>query len=159
MNVEERGQSVSDKWDRRFVDLARYVASWSKDPSTKTGAVIVDDYNRIVSVGYNGFPRGIRDDEERLSNRDVKLSLMVHCEINAIIFAGGRALGGTLYTWPLASCDRCAAVVIQAGVRRIVAPSLSRLLEKRWVTSVLNAINMFNEAGIVVTLIEEGDKW
>ena len=93
MNVEERGQSVSDKWDRRFVDLARYVASWSKDPSTKTGAVIVDDYNRIVSVGYNGFPRGIRDDEERLSNRDVKLSLMVHCEINAIIFAGGRALG------------------------------------------------------------------
>ena len=50
-------------------------------------------------------------------------------------------------------------MVIQAGVRRIVAPSLSRLLEKRWVTSVLNAINMFNEAGIVVTLIEEGDKW
>ncbi|MBI2669577.1 MAG: hypothetical protein HYX20_00290 [Candidatus Yanofskybacteria bacterium] len=63
---------MTEKWDRRFLALAEFVAQWSKDPSTKTGAVIVDSNNRLVSVGYNGFPRGVNDSPERLENREIK---------------------------------------------------------------------------------------
>src|SRR3989344_2191240 len=77
----------TEKWDRRFLALAEHVAQWSKDPSTKTGAVIVDPNNRVVSLGYNGFPRGVNDLPERLSNRELKYKIIVHCERNALLFA------------------------------------------------------------------------
>src|SRR3990172_2103187 len=85
-------QAPLDAWDSRFLRLAEFVAQWSKDPNTKVGAVIVDGTHRIVSLGFNGFPRGV-DDDERLRNRELKLKLMVHAEMNAILFAG-RALDG-----------------------------------------------------------------
>ena len=76
-----------EKWDRRYLDIAKSVSQWSKDPSTKVGAVLVRD-NRIVSVGYNGFPEGVDDSEERYNNRELKYDLVVHAEVNAIISAG-----------------------------------------------------------------------
>lgn len=122
-----------DKWDRRFLRLAEHIAGWSQDPSTKTGAVIVDEHNRVVSTGYNGFPKSMPDYPEWYFNRDEKYSRIVHCEMNAILFAHRDLSGFTLYTWPLLSCDRCFVFVAQAGIRRCVAPVLTDPgLIERW---------------------------
>src|ERR1700686_4396012 len=96
-----------DKWDRRFLELAKHIASWSKDPSTQTGAVIVDQKRRIVSVGFNGLAQGVEDKPERLHNRDLKYNMFVHCERNAIIFATQSLAGCTIYVWPFMSCGEC----------------------------------------------------
>ena len=76
---------ILKKWDLRFLEMARNAASWSKDPSTKVGAIIVDDDKRVISVGYNGFPKGVRDDE-RLDDRQEKYKIIVHAERNALLF-------------------------------------------------------------------------
>jgi dCMP deaminase len=65
--------------------LAKYISEWSKDPSTKVGAVIVDDEKKIVGLGFNGFPIKTSDNEELYYDRDYKLSKIVHAEINAIL--------------------------------------------------------------------------
>ena len=75
------------KWDRRFLDLAAFVAAWSRDPSKRVGAVIVDDKKRIVSLGFNGFPRGVADDD-RLHVRESKYEIIIHAEVNALLFGG-----------------------------------------------------------------------
>ena len=136
------------EWDRRFLTLAEHIANWSKDPSTKTGAVIVDDKRRIVSVGYNGFPRGVIDTPERYADRDLKYKMTVHCERNALLFAGRSCEGCTLYTWPFMSCAPCAAMVIQAGIARCVAPVLPDYLRERWAEDLKVARWMFCEAGV-----------
>ena len=109
-------------WNQRFLSLAEHISTWSKDPSTQVGAVIVDDQRRIISTGYNGFPRGVNDFPERYNNRDIKYEMIVHGEINAILFANQSIHGCTLYTWPFMPCSRCAAIVIQSGIRTVVAP-------------------------------------
>lgn len=78
------------KWDHRFLELAELVGSWSKDPSTQVGAVIVDIDNRIVSTGFNGFPRGCLDHADTLGDRDRKLLRTIHAEDNALLFARRR---------------------------------------------------------------------
>ena len=87
-----------EAWDKRFLDMARLVAAWSKDPSTQVGAVVVDPDYRVRGMGYNGFPAGIKDDE-RLHDRPAKHKLVVHAETNAIATAcrhGASFLGCTL---------------------------------------------------------------
>lgn len=86
------------KWDLRYLEMAKLVASWSKDPSTRTGAVIADPDNCIVATGYNGFARGVKDSRERYANRELKYKMIVHCERNAIIYARRDLTGCTLYT-------------------------------------------------------------
>ena len=86
---------MSEKWDKRFLALAEHIARWSKDPSTKIGAVIVDPNKRVVSLGYNCFPRGVEDSEERLENREVKYKIIVHCERNALLAVFGLETGAT----------------------------------------------------------------
>ncbi len=83
------------KWDRRFVELARFVSEWSKDPNAKVGAVITNE-DGAIALGYNGFPKGIKDDK-RLKNQKEKLPIIVHAEENALLQAGDRAKGATLY--------------------------------------------------------------
>ena len=141
-------------WDRFFLGLAKYISSASKDPSTQTGAVIVRPDRTIASVGFNGFPRGTNDDPALYANRDVKLSRIVHCEMNAILHARESLHGYILYTWPFCSCDRCAVHVIQAGIAKCVAPKLPANLEERWGKSVQSAIEIFQEAGIILTQVE-----
>lgn len=85
------------KWDRRMLGLVNLVATWSKDPSTGVGAVIVDSKNRIVSVGFNGFPRAVCDSDEALFDRDEKLRRTIHAEENALLFAGRSVEGCTIY--------------------------------------------------------------
>lgn len=142
---------MSEKWDRRFLALAEHIAQWSKDPSTKTGAVIVDSNNRVVSIGYNGFPRGINDSQERLENRDLKYKIIVHCERNALLFARETVARCRLYTWPFMSCAPCAAMVIQAGIVEVIAPVSDN---SRWIEDFKLAKMLFDEAGVKVRLFD-----
>lgn len=109
-----------EKWDRRFLEMAALCSTWSKDPSTKVGAVIVSDRRRVVAVGYNGFPRGIEDKEDWLNSRDTKLSLVAHAERNALDNAECSVVGSTLYT-TLFPCNECAKSIIQRQIKRIVS--------------------------------------
>lgn len=140
-----------DKWDRRFLALAEHIAQWSKDPSTKVGAVVADTFNRIVSVGYNGFPRGVLDSEERLANRELKYQLVLHAEVNALLLANKSAAGCILYTVPGSPCVNCAIHAIQLGIKRVVAPDY---LHPRFGDSQLLGRKMLEEAGVQVTLVE-----
>lgn len=138
------------KWDLRFLDLAKHISTWSKDPSTQLGAVIVDKNKRVISMGYNGFPRGVKDTPERLNNREVKYSMVVHGEMNAIIFATQPLEGSTLYIWPFLSCSVCTAVIINAGVKRVVAPLNNN---PRWIESFKLSQTLYFEAGVQVILL------
>lgn len=142
-----------DKWDRRFLALAEHVAGWSKDPSTKTGAVIVDERRRVVSLGYNGFPVDVCDSPERYADRELKYKLIVHCERNAILFARRDLAGCTLYTWPFMSCAPCAAMIIQAGIKRCVAPVTPEHLRERWEADMRLAGEMLTEAFVLLDLL------
>lgn len=143
-----------EKWDRRFLELAKLVSTWSKDPSTQTGAVIVDKNNRVVSVGYNGFAKGVADTEERYNNRDLKYKMIVHCERNAIIFSNRDLTDCTLYTYPFMSCSACAAMVINSGIGRCVAPSVPPDKAARWADDMKLSKEMLEEAGVQVDIVE-----
>jgi dCMP deaminase len=112
------------KWNRRFLEVAKLVSTWSKDPSTKVGAVIVNPRMEIVGTGYNGFPRGVLDLEERYSNRDMKYKLVVHAELNAVLQAKERALGGTIYVYPTimipSACPECCKAIVHSGIHSVV---------------------------------------
>ena len=147
---------MMDKWDVRFLELAREISKWSKDPSTKIGAVIVNDDHRILATGYNGFPKGIDDAQERLNNREEKYKLVIHAEKNAIYNAtySGIALeNSTLYVYGLPVCSECAKGVIQVGVKRVVMNALKNTPDK-WAKSFLESSNMFFEAGVDIDFIE-----
>lgn len=142
-----------DKWDKRFLGLAKHVAQWSKDPSTKVGCCIVDDKNRIISLGYNGFPRGVDDDDEHLHNREVKLQRTLHAEENAILFAQKDLTGCCIYTFPFQPCHSCTTTIIQAGIKRVVAPYASNELKERWKESMEASEDMFHEAGVELVIV------
>jgi dCMP deaminase len=139
------------KWDDRMANLASLVATWSKDPSTGVGAVIVDTKNRVVSLGYNGFPRCVVDSDEMLFDRDEKLRRTIHAEENALLFASRPVEGCTLYvTHP--PCARCAAKIVQAGITRVVAQIPDELFSGRWEDDMRSASAMFGEAGVMFEL-------
>ena len=146
-----------DVWDRRLLTLAEMVASWSKDDSTKVGAVVVTPENVIVSVGYNGFAQRMPDVEAHYADRQSKYSRIVHSETNAILLARTDVRGCTLYsTFP--PCDRCAVSIIQAGIVRVVCPSLSKLAPdkaERWQKSMETARDYFQESGVAFIEVEE----
>lgn len=143
-----------DKWDRRFLDLAAHIATWSKDPSTKVGTVLVNEKKIIVGLGYNGFARGVEDTEERLNTRELKYKYVVHAEVNAILMAGEKAEGCTLYVYPAFMlppiCHDCCKTAIQAGVKEIIGyqPDESEERVKRWAESIQIARSMCEEAGV-----------
>ena len=133
------------KWDRRFLDLAKLVSGWSKDPSTQVGACIVDSKNRIVSVGFNGSPRGVED----VAERDRKLLRTVHAEMNALHFANRDVEGCTIYvTHP--PCANCAAHIVQRGIGRVVFVQGSKEFLERWWDNYTEALCIFGEAGVRV---------
>ena len=142
---------MSEKWDRRFLELASHISTWSKDPSTKVGCVVVGEDREIRSTGFNGFPRGIEDDAERLEDRAQKYPLICHAEENAIMHAariGISLKSNTAYdTWP--PCSRCTRSLIQAGVSEVVYPAGIDIPE-RWEEDLEIALGMMEEAGISV---------
>ena len=145
------GVDPEKKWDVRYIELAYKVSEWSKDPSTKIGCVVVGDKGQVLAQGYNGFPRGIEDLDERLNNRETKLKYVVHGEMNAIYNAcyNGISLeGSTMYVTGLPTCSDCAKGVIQVGIKRVVWPKELENVEKRWKESIELTMSMFDEAGV-----------
>ncbi len=144
-------QVMSSKWDERFIELAKHISQWSKDPSTKVGCVVIGEDREIRSTGFNGFPRGIADDSERLEDREQKYPLICHAEENAIMHAARIGVSlkgcGAYVTWP--PCTRCARSLIQAGVVEVVYPQESEVPE-RWLADFEMSTQMMGEAGLTI---------
>jgi dCMP deaminase len=137
----------TEKWDRRFLDLASLVATWSKDPSTKVGAVVVDNSKRVKGIGFNGFARGISDSTHILKDRNAKLSRMIHAEINAVLNSSMNLDHCTIYL-TIPPCNMCASFLIQAGIKRIVWLKPSDELLQRWGDSWEITYELLHEAGV-----------
>lgn len=155
---------MNPRWDNHFLDMALHQAQMSKDPSTQVGAVIVGPDREVRSTGFNGFPRGISDTPERLHDRETKLQLVVHAELNAIVQAariGVSVRGCTLYlaatddtgqVWGGPPCTRCTVHVIQAGITRVVARP--QKAASRWTEDLAQARGLLCEACIPLDEIE-----
>ncbi|WP_427978596.1 dCMP deaminase family protein [Agarivorans sp.] len=138
---------MASKWAKRFVQMAELVASWSKDPSTQVGAVITES-NRIVSLGFNGYPHGISDSAET-DNREMKLLKTLHAEENAILFAK-RDLSACEIWVTHFPCPNCAAKIIQTGITTVHCPEQSADFLSRWQDKIKVSEEMFNQAGVSV---------
>jgi len=139
-----------NKWDKRFIRVAKEVSTWSKDPSKKIGCITVKD-RRIISTGFNGFPAGIEDLPDRLNNRDLKYKYVVHAEMNCIYNAshhGASLEGSTMYIYGLPVCSECAKGIIQAGVKRVVYETDEKEIPTRWLESNMLTQELFIEAGV-----------
>ena len=126
--------AISTAWDRKFLELAKHISTWSKDPSKKIGAVAVGQNRNILATGYNGFPKGIMDTEERLNDRETKYELVVHAEMNCIYNAvenGVSLKGSHLYVYGLPICHECAKGVVQVGIGRVIIED-TLCAEQRW---------------------------
>ena len=111
-------------WDQYFMGIAKLSAMRSKDPNTQVVACIVSQDNKILSMGYNGFPRGCYDDEFPWNREgdlyDSKYAYVTHSELNAILnYRGGSLEGSKLYV-TLFPCNECAKAIIQAGIRTLI---------------------------------------
>jgi dCMP deaminase len=145
---------MSMKWDVRFLELARLVSGWSKDPSTKTGAVLVRPDKTVASVGFNGFPAGMNDSESVYADRELKYKKIIHCEMNAMLHAHGKVLGCTLYTWPFACCERCVVHMISTGITRFVYPPATPDALTRWSASFCQTMSFMQEANVAFDEID-----
>ncbi len=142
-----------NKWNKRFIELAKLVSTWSKDPSTQVGAVIVDQKNRVVSLGFNGYPRGVKD--EGLDNREERYAKVLHAEANAILFAKQNLTDCIIYVYPLLPCSSCMALIIQTGIIKVVAQfseKRNKELLARWEYSNQLGITMAKEAGVEIVV-------
>lgn len=144
---------VMNKWDQRFFSLAEEVATWSKDPACKVGAVLVDPEHREFAFGYNGFPAGVADSIPRLGDRAKKNMLMVHAEVNAILNARRDLTGWKMYcTKP--PCMDCATAIIQSGVSTLCIPSV--VPTSSWYIKNEHALSVLLEAEIDVLIDCDG---
>lgn len=148
----KRNQVIS--WTEYFMGIAHLSALRSKDPSTQVGAVIVDDEHKVVSIGYNGFPRGISDDiypwDREGNTLDTKYPYVVHAELNAILNAPRSVKNCTIYV-SLFPCNECAKAIIQSGITEIVYES-----DKYADTDTTKASKrMCIDAGLKLTQTEE----
>jgi len=134
-------------WDEYFMGVAMMSALRSKDPATQVGACIVNDDKRIIGIGYNGFPRGISDDNFPWGKNgeflDTKYPYVVHAEPNAILNSTQSLMGATLYV-TLFPCNECAKLVIQSGIKEIVYLSDKKALDLTTIASK----RMFDAAGV-----------
>lgn len=135
-------------WHDFFFGMAKYVSQKSKDPSSQVGAVIVDG-KRIVSLGFNGFPAGVRDDAEIYTDRARKLKRTQHAEANAMTFAKRDLSGCTLYVTHF-PCSQCAGRAIQEGIAKVVCPAPDAAFAERWAEDISEAMAMFSEAGVEI---------
>lgn len=150
---------MSVKWDSRFIRLAREIASWSKDRSTRVGAVIVAEDKTPSSYGYNGFPRDIDDDVLERHERPSKYEWTEHAERNAIYNAtrtGQTLLNNTIYVTHI-PCPDCARAILQVGIKRVVIDQASKSdddFQQRWDEKGQFSQRMFEEAKVKVAYAE-----
>ena len=141
-------------WDEYFMGVALLAAERSKDPNTQVGACIVDENNRILSTGYNGFPRGCSDDifpwNRNESDGETKYPFVVHAELNAILNTRGKSLVGSRVYVGLFPCHECAKAIIQAGIKEVI------FLSDKYknTASDMNSRRMLSAAGVKLTKLE-----
>jgi len=141
-------------WDKRYLDLAEQIASWSKDPSSKIGAVAVGEHGQILSQGYNGFPRGVEDTLHRWHDKKIKYDFVVHAEKNCIYNAtlnGVSLKDSTMYVSGLPVCHECAKAIIQVGIKTVVFRSKlddNKTINLKWARAWELTKQMFTEAGV-----------
>lgn len=138
-----------DKWDKRFLELAETISTWSKDPSTKVGALIVRGKNNFISLGYNGFPSYMPDFEGDYIDRSYKLDHIIHAEENAILNAKGDLTNCTIYTYPMMPCHNCMIRIGQAGIKRVVSFVSDN---PRWQESIVKSLSSAEKMKIQVDL-------
>lgn len=146
-------------WDEYFMGVSLLSSMRSKDPSTQVGACIVSDDNKILSVGYNGFPRGCSDDEfpwERSAERpnDTKYPFVCHAELNAILNAGGQSLVGARIFVALFPCNECAKAIIQSGIKEVIYISDKYANTESTIASKM----MLSAAGVKLTQFKSNKK-
>lgn len=148
---------VTMSWAEYFFKVCSSIALKSKDPSTKIGSVIVGPAHEIRATGYNGFPRGVFDYEERYNDREKKYSLIVHSELNAILAAArnGVSLDGCTLYCQWIPCHECAKAIIQVGIIRVIVSR--EFIENRgltgWEESFELTKNLFKEAGVIIEIL------
>lgn len=141
-------------WDRRFMDLARHVAQWSKDPSTKVGAVLVGHDRREIALGYNGFPPRVNDTSGRLADRDTKYRLTQHAERNALDNARFDPSGGTLFVTFFPCCE-CAKSIVSLGLARVV--TMYPDTREPWREQAAWSTLILREGGVRIDVFRESD--
>jgi dCMP deaminase len=141
-------------WDLRYLKLAEHISTWSKD-STGIGSVAIGDQGQVLAQGYNGFPRGVEDSQERYDVKEDKYKFVVHSEMNVIYNASYNGVSlrdSTLYVWGLPVCSECAKGIIQTGIKRVVMGSRDRIstlpLSDKWRESFDLTKTLFEEAGV-----------
>ncbi len=141
----KRANAIS--WETYFMGIAHLSALRSKDPNTQVGAVIVDPEHKVVSIGYNGFPKGCSDDEYPWENEgsslETKYVYVVHAELNAILNSPRSVKGCSIYV-SLFPCHECAKAIIQSGIQEIVYESDKYAASE----SVLASKRMLESAGV-----------
>lgn len=142
---------MNEKWDQRFLALAKFVSTWSKDPSTQVGAVITRG-KKIVSLGFNGFPPEIPDDPKRLKDRKQKYKDIIHAEINAIHFSQRSLFNDTIYVYPFMPCAICAENIRDEGIFKVVSLFSDN---PRWKKSFKASEKIFVKANVQIVLYEK----
>ena len=140
------------KWSVRFMNMAKSVSTWSKDPSKKIGVVIINQENKIISTGYNGFPKNIADTEARLNDKEFKRAITLHAEENAILCAKQDLTNCIMYIYGLPPCAHCAAMIIQSGIKAVyyTVPEEYQISE-HWKDNLNIAQSILKEEGVIYT--------
>jgi len=151
---------MTTRWDTHFLNLALAHSKMSKDPSTRVGSVIVGPDKELISMGFNGLPRGLADTEERLCNRELKYKLVVHAEMNAVLAGarlGMRLKDTTMYLvaqsvetgliWGGPPCTRCLVEMLQVGISSIITTSFKNVPSK-WREDLLLSVSLIKEVGL-----------
>lgn len=138
---------MSEKWDKRFLDLAFYISQWSKDPSTKVGAIITKK-RIIISTGYNGFAIGVNDNPCNYNNRSFKYKTIIHAEENALLSTRQDLNGCSIYVCPVPPCASCASKIIPAGIIKVVSYKPPNDFLERWEEDMKITVKLFNDTGI-----------
>jgi len=145
----------TNKWQERYLDLAKEVSTWSRDPSRKIGAVAIGNHGQVLSQGYNGFPRNIQDLDSRYQNRTEKYKYVVHAEMNCIYNAtinGVSLENSTLYVWGLPVCSECCKGIIQVGIKQVYWGS-NEAIPENWMESYNTTYSMLAEAQVGIECI------
>ena len=151
--LERLFKMLDTKWKKRFLKLSKEISTWSKDPSTKVGALIISEDKNIISTGYNGFPRDIEDTEERLNNRETKYKFILHAEMNCILNAlyNGRSVKDCiLFVHGLPPCSECTKSIIQSGIKKVITDSKAT---ENWKESLKLSLEMLKEANVEIEFI------
>ena len=141
-----------------FINIAKEVSNFSKDPRRKIGAISVDNDKKILSTGYNGFPRGILDSEEDWNNREIKNKFVVHAEANMVYnatYTGVSLKDSTIYVYGLPVCSNCALSLIQSGVKKVIYYHDYIEGDEKWIESFKETQKLFTLAGIEVEKFTE----